>query len=385
MRAAVPGFVGPANVQAALNADAEELINFMPAPIPPGQSKVGTWLQGTPGYRPWLNIPTSPIRGMFQQDGRAWVVGGTTFYEVFAGKTYTGYTPTIPDDGYLASLCSNGSAGNQVMVTSGGNGYIFNTQTNTFAQIVDADFPTNVRMGEFMDGYFFVMKADTRQFNISALEDGTSWDALDVAERSEASDNINALVRNHRVIAIIGSKTSEFWYDNGDANFPFAPTQGDFVEHGSVAPFTVRRLSDTLFWLGRDEDGNGAVWALSGVAPKTISPPAINRIIQAAGTGTTHDLSLSVAWTYQQDGHQFYCLNPSYDDSTTEDRWTLVYDLMMDRWHKRAQWDHTIGHFLVDRPQCHMHFAGKHLVGDRLSGMIYEMSLDVFDAQYTQV
>jgi hypothetical protein len=377
-RIAIPTIVGPTNVQAALNADAEDTINFMEAPIPPGQSKVGRWLQGTPGYRPWLNIPTSPIRCMFQQDGRAWVVGGTTFYEIFATPSYTGYTPTIPDDGYLASMASNGSAGNQVMVTSGGLGYIFNTSSNTFAQITDPDFPTDVRMCEFMDGYFFVMKADTRQFNISALEDGTSWDALDVAERSEASDNINALIRNHRVIAIIGSKTSEFWYDNGDSLFPFAPTQGDFVEHGSDAPFTVRRLADTLFWVGRDEDGNGAVWALKGISPTTVSPPAVNRLIQTSGSGTNNDLSLSVAWTYQQDGHSFYCLN------LPECEWTLVYDLLTDRWHKRGQWDYTIADYVNggDRPQCHMHFAGKHLVGDRLSGMIYEMSLDVFDAQY---
>ncbi len=379
-RLPVPGFVGPANIQAALNADAEDTINFMAAPIPPGQGKVGQWMQNTPGFRPWLNLPTSPIRGMFQQDGRAWVVGGTTFYEIFAAPSFTTYLPAgIASDDYLASMASNGSAGHQVMLVSGGLGYIFDTVANTMVQITDIDFPENVRMCEFMDGYFLVNVADTRQFNISALEDGLLWDALDVAERSEASDNINALVRNHRVIAIVGSKTSEFWYDNGDALFPFAPTQGDFMEHGSAAPFTVRRLADTLFWLGRDEDGNGVVWALKGISPQTISPPAINRIIQVSGAATTNDLSLATAWTYQQDGHSFYCLQLPVCE------WTLVYDLLTDRWHKRAQWDSTVAAYLKDRPQCHMHFAGKHLVGDRLSGMIYEQSLDVFDAQYTAI
>lgn len=376
-RIAVPAFVGPANVQASLNADAEETINFMSAPIPPGMGKVGQWMQGTPGFKPWLNLPSSPVRCLFQQDGRAWAVGGTSFYEIFATPSYTQYLPTMPDDGYLASMASNGSAGHQVMVTSGGLGYIFDTVANTFVQITDGDFPDNVRMCEFMDGYFFVNVADTRQFNISALEDGLSWDALDVAERSEASDNINALIRNHRVIALLGSKTSEFWYDNGDNLFPFAPTQGDFMEHGSVAPFTVRRLADTLFWLGRDEDGNGVVWSLSGISPKTVSTPAMNRIIQSAGTPPTNDLSLATAWTYQQDGHSFYCLQLPVCE------WTLVYDLLTDRWHKRAQWDSSTAVYIKDRAQCHMQFAGKHLVGDRISGMIYEMSLDVFDAKYT--
>ena len=81
-------------------------------------------------------------------------------------------------------------------------------------------------------------KTDSRTFAFSDLEDGTVWAALDVNERSEASDNIVAMVRSHREIWLLGSQTSEVWFDQGDPLNPFAPIQGVFVEQGCAAPYS---------------------------------------------------------------------------------------------------------------------------------------------------
>jgi hypothetical protein len=386
-RTPVPGFVGPSNVGASTTADPEETINLFLETVSPGNVKVANpYLRGTPGLRPWVNLPTAPVTAMFFSPAtldRAFAIAGNTLYEVFptTPATYIAYSPTLSPAVYLPSICSNGTAGFQLFITSGELGYIFDLSANTLTQITDPGFPERVRMGEFMDGYFFALVTETRKFQISALEDGTSWDALDVAERSEASDDINALVRNHRVIAILGRKTSEFWYDSGDPLFPFAPTSGEFMESGSVAPFSVRRLENTLFWLGQNDDGQGCVWALDGLSPKIISTPAITALIQSSGNVldgiSRHDLRLSVAWCYQEDTHRYYCL------LVPGCQWTLVYDLSTDRWHKRATWDSTTIQWMLGRGQCHMSFAGMHLVGDRLTGTIYEMSLEYFDEELT--
>ncbi len=388
-RQSVSSFIGPSNKSASTTADPEETINLFLETIAPGQPKVANpYLRGTPGLRPWLNLPTSPVTAMFfspATDDRAFAIAGDTLYEVFPTDppTYTAYTPALATNEYLPSICSNGTAGFQLFITSGDLGYIFDLQANTLVQITDPGFPDRARMGEFMDGYFFVLVTETRRFQISALEDGLVWDSIDVAERSEASDDINALVRNHRVICILGRKTSEFWYDSGDALFPFAPTSGEFMESGSVAPFSVRRLENTLFWLGQNDDGQGLVWALDGLTPKIISTPAISALIQQSGNEvddiSSHDLRLSVGWVYQQDSHRFYCLQ------VPQCKWMLVYDLLTDRWHKRATWDSTAIEWMTSRAQCHMFFAGKHLVGDRLTGTIYEMGLDNFEEQLTDV
>ncbi len=388
-RLAVPSFVGPSNVGASSTADPEETINLFLETTAPGQPKVANpYLRGTPGLRPWLNLPTSPVTALFFSPAtldRAFAIAGDTFYEVFptSPATYTAYSPTMATNVYLPSICSNGTAGFQLFITSGDLGYIFDLTANTLTQITDPGFPARVRMGEFMDGYFFALVTETRRFQISALEDGTTWDALDVAERSEASDDINALVRNHRVICILGRKTSEFWYDSGDALFPFAPTQGEFLEAGCVAPFSARRLENTLFWLGQNDDGQGLVWALDGLTPRIVSTPAISRLIQQSGDIldgiSAHDLRLSVAWVYQEDSHRYYCLQ------VPNCSWMLVYDLLTDRWHKRAVWDSTAVRWRTARPQCHMFFAGMHLVGDNVTGTIYEQSLSIYDDELTDV
>ncbi len=367
--------LGPSNIQAAKIADASETINFFLEPQHPVTGK--PWLRNTAGLRPWLTLPTTPVTAEFQQDQRAFCIAGATFYELTDTPSYTAYTPTLATNDYLPTICSNGSAGNQLFIVSGGQGYIFDLGANTLTEITDPGFPDDARMGEFSDSYFMVSVAESRSWQISALDDGLTWDVLDVAERSIASDNIAAMVRLERVIALLGTKTSEFWYDSGDPLFPFQPTQGSFLEHGCAAPFTACRFSDTLFWVGQDVDGLGVVWRLAGNTPQTISPPAINRIIQSAGTQPGNDLRLATAFTYQQDGHSFYCLQLPVCE------WTLVYDLLTDRWAKRAQWDSTACRFVKWRPQCHMYYpdAGKHLVGDRLTGTIYELSLDIFDDQ----
>lgn len=372
-RLAVPACVGPSNVLDARLADAEDTINLFPTPTAPGAGKVPVYLRGTPGLRPWLELPTSPVRALFQQDQRAFAIAGDTFYELFTLPSYTAAGTTLATGAYLPTICSNGSAGNQLFIVTGELGYIFDLTTNVLTQITDPGFPARARMGAFSDGYFAVAVTESRTWQLSALEDGTSWDPLDVAERSIASDQIAAFIRTERLFALLGVQTSEFWYDSGDPLFPYAPT-GQLLEHGCAAAFTAQRFSDTLVWVGQDQDGLGVVWRLEGNSVRTISTRAINALIQAGGSGTTNDLRTAVAWTYQENGHSFYCLQLPVCD------YTLVYDLLLDRWHKRATWDATECVFLQSRPQCHMYWpdAGMHLVGDRLTGGIYEQSLSIY-------
>lgn len=372
--ARIPGFVGPWNHLLSINADAEETINWMYEPTPPGTSNYRAWMPPTPGLRPWLTIQTaSPVTCEFEQDGRAWAIIGGDFREVFntVPPTSTFYG-AVATDSNPPTICSNGTAGHQLFITAGGNGYIFDTIANTLTLIADPDFPNGTAlMGEFMDGYFLVLIANSRAFQISALEDGTSWDALDVGERSEGSDNILGMKRSHREIWFLGSETGEVWYDNGDPDFSFAPIQGVFSEQGTVSGFTMQRLDNTLIWAGKNADGEGVVWRADGYTPKRVSPHAIELYEQIYGfTGVR-------TWGYQQNGHLFYVtILPAADKSP-------VYDVAVDSWHMRARWDSTHCVWVPYVPQCHMFAFGKHLVGDRFTGTIYEMSTAFFTEELT--
>jgi hypothetical protein len=372
-RVNVPGFCGPENELSSIIADPENQINFYCQPTPPGTGRNGLWMPGTPGTQPWVVLPDSPVRCLFQQDGRAFAVGGGTLFELSTAAAATN-RGSVLEDTYMASICSNGSAGSQLFITSGGLGYIFDLNTNILTQIADPDFPSPCRMGEFMDGYFFALKTDSRSFQISALEDGTDWDPLDVFARSEGSDNVQTLIRNHREIWLLGTKTSEVWYDSGDALTPFQPIQGTFVEHGCAAPFSAVRMENTLFWLSQDDLGVAMVWMANGYIPVRVSTSAIERVLQTGGSGSTNSMLLAVGWAYQDQGQTFYVLQMP---NTTL---TYVYETITNLWHTRGR---NVGSVLVpvyvpSPGQCHMYFAGKHLIGDRTSGAIYEQSLSIF-------
>jgi len=372
-RAAVTTFIGPSNKLQANVTDPERTINLYLENTPPGMARVPLWMVGTPGLAPWVVLGGSPGRGMFEQDGRAFAVAGAGYYEIFNPPSSTS-RGTVAQDEFFASICSNGSAGDQNMIISGGNGYVHTLSSNAFAQITDPDFPSPARMGAFMDGYGIVSKADSRRFQISALEDFTDWDALDFFERSEGSDNIVSLIRNNRLIWLLGSKTSEVWADVGDPLTPFQPMQGTFIEHGSAAPFGVQRLGNLLAWLSQNENGQGEVVVANDFNPKAVSSYSIARILQEGGLAADGDLSKAVGWSYQENGHLFYnCVVPSATS-------TVCMDLTMPGiWHERARY--SGGNYIAHVVNSHMAAFGRHLVGDRFSGAVYLQSLDLFNEQ----
>ena len=108
--------------------------------------------------------------------------------------------------------------------------------------------------GGFLDGYFIVNRVPRpdlpqdqdpgRQFNISALYDGTLWEALDFGVKEGYADYINSILCDHEELILFGRETIEVWrnigstLDNsGVASFPFA------AHGGRVYP---RRLGSRL-------------------------------------------------------------------------------------------------------------------------------------------
>jgi hypothetical protein len=355
--------VGPTSTLISPNADVEETINFYVEPTAPGTGKVPAYLVGTPGLIKWLVLPDAPVRGMFEQDGRCFAVAGSSLFELFTGQTAT-FRGSVASDTNLATFASNGSAGHQLAITSGGLFYIFDLNANTLTLVTTGIEP--VTMVEFMDGYFLVNKTNSRTFAFSALEDGTTWDPLDVDERSEASDNIVAMVRSHRELWFLGSQTTEVWYDQGDPLNPFAPIQGVFIEQGCGAAFTAQRIDNSIMWAGLNVDGSGVVWKANGYTPQRISDYAVELGIQ------TYGLSGARAWVYQEDGHLFYVL------LLPNAPWAFAYDISSGTWCKRAKYDSTHCVWTPPVAQTHAYAFGKHLVGARDNGAIFDQSLSYY-------
>jgi hypothetical protein len=359
------GFIGPSNENRSWNFDKEDTINRYVELAEAGQPKSGGYLPPTPCVRPFLLLPEGPIRALFYQDGRCFAVANIGLYEIFASQTYT-YLGTVNSDNLPATISSNGTAGHQLFIVSGGAGYIFDLQTNTFTRITVPGFPTRVVMGNFSDGFFIVLD-NTGAFQLSALEDGTTWSGLDRFQVSEASDLVIAMTVSHREIWLFGTKTTEPWQDVGGAGANWQPTSGTLIETGIAAPWSMAVLDNTVFWVGGDERGNGIVWRAQGYTPQRISTFAIETYLTRLSR-----FDNAIAWTYEDSGHLYYVLYlPNADHH-------LVYDVAAQQWHKRALWDTRRIQWVPDIGRCHTFAFNWHLVGSRLDGVIYAMHLEFY-------
>jgi hypothetical protein len=363
-----PGFLGGSATVRSRNVNAERSINLY-AEHAPGHPKADPWMVGTPGVDVYVLLNNAPIRALFAQDNRMWAVSGTSFYEIFPNHTAI-LRGTAALDNRPATISSNGTNGNQLFVTSGGNGYIYDLTTNVITQIADVDFPASVEMGWFSDGYFGVLVRGTNQFNISALYDGTDWDALDVFQTSTTSDLTVAQVVMHREIYTLGSRNTAVWQDTGGtllAPTTFQPIGGVSIEQGCGAAYSVAVMDGAVYFVGENTQGDRMVFAMRGYNPERVSTHAVEFALN-----TMPRVTDTIAWSYQQEGHSFYCLYIP----TAETQW--VYDVASGLWHERAHWDPVQCVWKPHVARCHAFCWGKHFVGARNSAAVYEMSLDLY-------
>jgi hypothetical protein len=173
------------------------------------------------------------------------------------------------------------------------------------------------------------------------------------------------VVSNFREVWAFGTNSIEVWYDSGATDFPLQRIQGAFNELGCAAPYSIAKMDNGLFWLGRDRRGQGIVYRANGYQGQRISTHAVEWQIQQYS-----DMSDAIAYTYQQDGHSFYVL--IFPTANT----TWVYDAATQAWHERAGF--ADGAFTRHRSNCQMAFNNKIVVGDFQNGNIYAFDLDVY-------
>lgn len=372
--------VGPTNRLQARTADPSRSVNWFQQSVSTDGQKARQTFVPTAGITPRWTFGDGPNTCLFHQDGRAWGINGTVLAELFDDYTHIVRGSVVYDTSYRSSICSNGTAGFQNLITAGGFGSILDLNTHVLTPIADPDFPANVIMGEFFLGYFVVLALNSRQFWWSTLENGLVWDALDTAQRSWGSDNISFIKRMNTQLLIGGTQTSEVWAATGGTDV-FAPIPGALLNFGCIANFSATRWTanklDTVAWLSQNALGGGQVIQMSGYTPDTISTFAIDRQIQAwRATGNLGALNSTVGFAMQEQGHTFLWMVPGFNNVIADT--TPVFDSAENAWHERAHWDSTKCVWIPHPANSHMYAFEKHFVGDRSDPVIYEMDPAVF-------
>jgi hypothetical protein len=339
----------------------------------PGSAKQ-TWMYGTPGLLLDATVPTLGCRGWFAQDGRTWVVCGDTIYERTAAATYVA-RGTVPDDGKPVSFASNGAGGDQLAVVGGGELNVLDLSTNA---VTTATLPfSNPVMITFIDGYGIINERDTPKMWFSALEDFTSWDALDFFARSGTSDNVIGITVSRDRVWALGSKSSTLFYNSGDADTPFIPYPGTAFQTGLVSPWLLWVQNDVLYWVAESGDGERRIVRASEPSADTISTPPIALFLERCTTLTDARML-----GYEQAGHPFVIVTCP---SSPDDVQTYAYDVRENLWHARAGWDSGSGTYTRWRAAGSTVTGGQVFVGDWENGNVYTLDLDTFTDNGTAI
>ncbi len=362
-----PGFIGPSYTLDSRNVDSQRCVNLFPEVNELGTGKEAevAALVRTPGLRLLLTLAKNPIRGVYcASNGELYAVGGDKLYSIsdawVATEVGTMADPATVGTGPV-SMADNGTT---LVVVDGTYGYTWNMSTDVFATITDPEF-LGADQVTFQDGYFLFNRPSTQQFFISGINDVT-FDGLDIASVEGFPDVLVGLVSDLQNVYMFGTKSTEIFYNSGNADFPFQRTQGALIEVGCAAAFSIAKLQNQVFWLGQDASGRGIVYSAQGYQPKRISTHAIEKIIADLGDSITD----ARAFTYQQNGHGFYCLNLRGAETT------LVFDTVTNLWHERAYLN--LGSFQRHRADCHAFAHDKNVVGDYQNGKIYALDPDTY-------
>lgn len=357
-------FVGASYRERSRNLDAQACINLFLVPGESGNAKSPAALYGTPGTRPLVTLPSGgPVRGMHvPTDGsNALVVAGNRVYRV-DGNFIATEIGIIDNLGGVVSIDDNGT---QAVIVTGPNGYLVDLATNTVTQIIDPAFYGADRV-DILDSYAIFNRPGTNQFYISGANTMT-FNALDFASAESNFEPIVSLIVSHSELVLFKKTVTEIWRDSGDADFPFARDRNAAIEQGCAAKESVVSMDNSVFWLGNYENGAGIVWRLNGYTPVRISTDALEFAIASYA-----DISDAIGYSYQQEGHTFYMLTfPSAQA-------TWVFDAATNLWHQRAYLDPATGTLGRHRSNCHMFYAGLHVVGDYATGDLYALDLNYY-------
>ena len=287
-----------------------------------GQESNPAVLESVEGLRPFLTMPAD-IRASYASDtGRWFVVAGNKLYEVTAAATMTERGTLTSSTGFVSM--KNGLY--QLLIADGTNGYVFTFATNTLTQITDPDWRGSRWVDEINGQFIFVPADQPDQFYLSAIDDGSQFDALDFSSSDAQPDDIVT----HRVLKqevfFFNARSTEVWVYTGDTDFPLSRYNSTPIDIGCVGLRAAVVTSDSMFWVGATGVGSGLVYEMSGHQPVRISQDAVEQAI-AAST----DIASARMWCYQIEGAEFIGLDAPGLATT----W--VYNLATKQWHEQAR------------------------------------------------
>ena len=195
-------------------------------------------------------------------------------------------------------------------------------------------FPANVVPGQaYLNGYTYVMTTVAAIYN-SKLNDvsNLAWSPLNYLIAQIEPDGGVYLAKQLVYVIAFKQWSTEVFYDAGNpVGSPLAQVQAAKVNYGCRIAGSVAEVESRLIWISTTRSGNIGVMVMESLKVRSISTPAIERILQEV------DYTQSVySWGANIGGHELYiltCIGANI---------TLVYDFSTKLW---SQWTDSSGNY----------------------------------------
>lgn len=358
------GFVGPTYELNSVNVDCQRCVNLIPEIIESGTGKEAStiYYKSSEGLQKIAEVGTGPIRMVHvDYSGQLIVVSGTEVYRLLRpvagietvsiskigdiGVTDAAAKATDPKVDLTRQVKAVSSFKVIENVLGNFNRYItvltdgsfqnyyyehddfYNGQylVEYFGSFAALGYPpvTYATQVDYIDGYLVYIVPFTNKFYVSDWNNFLTVSALSFASAEGSPDRINAIQVVDRLLYVFNEKSIEVYQNSGNADFPFERLSGGFISTGNLAEYSPARINRTLFWLGRDEKGQGVVYSMTGLTPQRISTHAIEQAINKYANPQK-----AVGYCYARAGHFYYVLN--FEEAS----W--CYDLSTGLWHERC-------------------------------------------------
>lgn len=379
--------VGQTYQERSDNVNAQECVGFFPVVSQEGKDVVA--LYPTPGTQNITNGQFDGaelfncVRGMMPvpEKNALFIVSGTSLYKYHTNSVNTNinYVPGGSANA-LVSLarnqqeifCANGGANGVVWVAN-----VVSSTTSTISTFNDGTTnftiqPTSVTS---LDGYIIVNATQSGQENkiyVSELEDATNFSTTKFATAESNPDRVRAVVAHRGTLILFGDYSTEFWYNSGNADFPFEPIAGTELDIGIATPFAWAKVMNSVGFVGQTATGNYRVYILDGYNAKPISTTAIEFAINKVKATEDSDIS---AYSYTDEGHEFFVITiKSATAPASSLAATYVYDTSTGLWHRRSGLGYTgLNGLTTDSIWTYAYFNQKHMGGAILYPRIVEL------------
>lgn len=359
---------------ASLILSAQRCVNLYPEVAPEAITPPAPVVHNlAPGLKQILQLPdVQEVRCVYTAtNGDLYACCGPSIYWIQQSGSPGAYTYTPYKCGTLAStsgLVRMADNGNNILIADGtAGGYTISMNNHAMNGISAAHNAGSngfafygMNWVDFQDTFLFGNAVGTAGWFASG-SNNLLFDSLSFGSKSGLTDTLLATVALKRNIWLIGTLSTELWYNAGNTNFPFALLSGPYIESGAVGPWAIARSGSAVVWLSQNRIGKGIVLLGQDYSAQRISTYALESEFQTYG-----DLSTVRAFSWQTQGHSFVAFRfPNVDK-------TWVVDVNTLQWHERETMDAS-GNPHMWRANCATEALGVVWAGDYANGNLYQI------------